>query len=31
MRVLPETVEIVADITVHLARRRGEPSYVDNQ
>jgi hypothetical protein len=24
MRVLPETVEIAADITVHLARRRGE-------
>jgi len=22
MRVLPETVEIAADITVHLARRR---------
>ena len=25
MRVLPETVEIAADITVHLARRRREP------
>ncbi|PSK67828.1 putative methyltransferase [Micromonospora sp. MH33] len=25
MRVLPETVEIAADITVHLARRRSEP------
>lgn len=25
MRVLPETVEITADITVHLARRRREP------
>jgi SAM-dependent methyltransferase len=24
LRVLPETVELVADITVHLARRRGE-------
>jgi hypothetical protein len=24
MQVLPETVEIVADITVHLARRRSE-------
>ncbi|MFI6743373.1 class I SAM-dependent methyltransferase [Nonomuraea sp. NPDC050451] len=25
MKVLPETVEIIADITVHLARRRDEP------
>ncbi|MFJ6852864.1 class I SAM-dependent methyltransferase [Streptomyces sp. NPDC091271] len=25
MRVLPETVEVAADITVHLARRRQEP------
>ncbi|MFF3442357.1 methyltransferase domain-containing protein [Streptosporangium sp. NPDC002721] len=25
IEVLPETVEIIADITVHLARRRGEP------
>ena len=25
IQVLPETVEITADITVHLARRRGEP------
>lgn len=25
MQVLPETVEIAADITVHLARRRCEP------
>lgn len=25
MRVLPETVELAADITLHLARRRGEP------
>jgi hypothetical protein len=24
MRGLPETVEIAADITVHLARRRGQ-------
>jgi hypothetical protein len=24
LQVLPETVEIAADITVHLARRRGE-------
>ncbi|QFY14795.1 methyltransferase domain-containing protein [Nonomuraea phyllanthi] len=24
MRILPDTVEIVADITIHLARRRGE-------
>ncbi|MEU9835901.1 class I SAM-dependent methyltransferase [Streptosporangium sp. NPDC048047] len=25
IKVLPETVEIIADITVHLARRHGEP------
>jgi hypothetical protein len=24
MQVLPETVEVATDITVHLARRRGE-------
>ncbi|MGW0445323.1 hypothetical protein ACWDWV_08140 [Streptosporangium sandarakinum] len=25
IKALPETVEIIADITVHLARRHGEP------
>jgi SAM-dependent methyltransferase len=30
-RVLPETVDIVADITVHLARRRLDPRCADDQ
>jgi SAM-dependent methyltransferase len=31
MQVLPETVEVAADITVHLARRRCEQQRLDNQ